>query len=428
MTDLASLTRDEAAERGRPPRRRAVRRARRPARPVRGRALGGHLDDLVHLPRARRRAPSSTASGDVVVGDPQRRAARPGDRRARSAPAPGPPRRQRAGRQLAPDRHRHRATRSCAPSTPTTSWSTSGPPSSPTWPATPWPASTSPTSRRVHGFVVERPETWTVHQQLRARARSRTLDDGGRRWTFGDTPPLSTYVTVVNAGPFHELRSARGGHDLGLYCRQSLKQFLERDAEELFDLTERGLRLLRRAVRPAVRAGALRPGLRAQHGRRDGELGLRHLDRQRALPQHPDLRPARRPGAEILLHEMAHMWFGDLVTMRWWDDLWLNEAFASWASNWAAVNATEFTDEWATFLAGGKMGGYRAGHVPGHPPDPRRGARRRAGDGQLRRDHLHQGRERPQAAHGLRRRGRLRRGPARLLPRRTRGATPCSTT
>ena len=89
--------------------------------------------------------------------------------------------------------------------------------------------------------------------------------------------------------------------------------------------------------------------------------------------------------AQILLHEMAHMWFGDLVTMQWWDDLWLNEAFASWASNWSGVNCTEFTDEWATFLAGSKMARLPAGHVTGHPPDPGRGAERRAGDGELRR-------------------------------------------
>ena len=128
--------------------------------------------------------------------------------------------------------------------------------------------------------------------------------------------------------------------------------------------------------------------------------------------------------AAVLLHEMAHMWFGDLVTMQWWDDLWLNEAFASWASTWAAVNATEYTDAWATFLAGLKLAGYQVDMGPAtHPirgdvPDVD------AGDGQLRRDHLRQGPERAQAAGRLRRRGRVRRGAARLLPRPRVGQHP----
>ena len=70
----------------------------------------------------------------------------------------------------------------------------------------------------------------------------------------------------------------------------------------------------------------------------------------------------------ILLHEMAHMWFGDLVTMRWWDDLWLNEAFASWASTWASENATDYTDADATFLAGLERAGYQADMSPASHP------------------------------------------------------------
>ena len=66
-------------------------------------------------------------------------------------------------------------------------------------------------------------------------------EDGGRVWTFPDTPPLSTYVVVVNGGPFHEIREQRGDHSLGLYCRQSLKQFMERDAQFILDVTEQGL-------------------------------------------------------------------------------------------------------------------------------------------------------------------------------------------
>ncbi len=76
----------------------------------------------------------------------------------------------------------------------------------------------------------------------------------------------------------------------------------------------------------------------------------------------------RQSRASVLMHEMAHMWFGDLVTMRWWDDLWLNEAFASWAATWALAGATEHTDAWAGFLAALKVEGYRADMSPGTHP------------------------------------------------------------
>ena len=176
---------------------------------------------------------------------------------------------------------------------------------------------------------------WTVTSNS-APDRVEDADDGGRRWTFADTPRLSTYVTVVNAGPFHELRSRAR--------RPRPRPLLPAVAQAVPRARRRG------AVRPH-RAAAWRSSASASAqpfpqerydqvfvpnmGGAMENWGSRHLDRQRALPQHADLRPAGRPVAQILLHEMAHMWFGDLVTMRWWDDLWLNEAFASWASNWA---------------------------------------------------------------------------------------------
>jgi aminopeptidase N len=226
-----------------------------------------------------------------------------------------------------------------------------------------------PDLKAPHGFVVDAHETWTVTSNS-APDRVEDLDDaqgGGRRWTFGDTPSLSTYVTVVNGGPFHELRSRRGGYDLGLFSRQSLRQYLERDAEELFDLTDRGLAFF-----------GERFGQRFAQERYDqvfvpnmggamenwGSVTWTDSVLYRSTPTYGQ----RAVRAQILLHEMAHMWFGDLVTMRWWDDLWLNEAFASWASNWGGVNCTEFTDEWATFLAGSKMGGYRQDMSPATHP------------------------------------------------------------
>ncbi len=226
-----------------------------------------------------------------------------------------------------------------------------------------------PDLKAPHGFVVDAHETWTVTSNS-APERVDDLDGdqgGGRRWTFGDTPKLSTYVTVVNAGPFHELRSSRGGYDLGLYCRQSLRQFLERDAEELFDLTDRGLAFFgERFGQPFAQERYDQVFVPNMGGAMENWGSVTWTDSVlfRSTPTYGQ----RAVRAQILLHEMAHMWFGDLVTMRWWDDLWLNEAFASWASNWAGVNCTEFTDEWATFLAGNKMGGYRQDMSPATHP------------------------------------------------------------
>jgi len=223
-----------------------------------------------------------------------------------------------------------------------------------------------PDLKAPHGFVVDAHESWTVTSNS-APDLVENLDDGGRRWTFGDTPRLSTYVTVVNAGPFHEIRSTRGGYDLGLFSRQSLRQFLERDAEELFDLTDRGLAFFgERFGQPFPQERYDQVFVPNMGGAMENWGSVTWTDSvlYRSTPTYGQ----RAVRSQILLHEMAHMWFGDLVTMRWWNDLWLNEAFASWASNWAGVNCTEFTDEWATFLAGGKMGGYRQDMSPATHP------------------------------------------------------------
>jgi aminopeptidase N len=223
-----------------------------------------------------------------------------------------------------------------------------------------------PDLKAVHGFTVSAPETWTVLSNSRHSSVD-DLPDGGRLWTFEDTPRLSTYVTVVNAGPFYEVRARRGDYDLGLFCRQSLKVQLDRDAPELFLLTEQGLAWFGEQfgspfpqekydqVFVPDMGGAMENWGCVTWG--DGVL-------LRGTPTYDQ----RRQIALILLHEMAHMWFGDLVTMKWWDDLWLNEAFASWAATWAAVGATEYQDCWAGYLATGKIEGYRVDMGPASHP------------------------------------------------------------
>jgi aminopeptidase N len=228
-----------------------------------------------------------------------------------------------------------------------------------------WACFDQPDLKAPHRFTVSAPASWTVTSNCAPEAV--TTEGDAKTWLFPDTPPLSTYVVVVNAGPLHEIRSTRGGHDLGLFSRQSLKQFLERDAEELFDLTAKGLAFF------GDRFGMPFPQERYDQvfvpnmgGAMENWGCVTWTDAVlfRSQPTHAQ----RAMRASVLLHEMAHMWFGDLVTMQWWDDLWLNEAFASWAATWAAVNATDYTDGWAGFLAGQKLEGYRMDMSPGTHP------------------------------------------------------------
>jgi aminopeptidase N len=228
-----------------------------------------------------------------------------------------------------------------------------------------WACFDQPDLKAVHAFTVTAPETWTVLSNT-GDAEVEEVD-AGRRWAFGDTPRLSTYVPVVNAGPFHERRAERDGRALGLYCRQSLASYLDRDADELFDITAAGLAFFgEQFAMPFPQRRYDQVFVPDLGGAMENYGCVTWSDASifRNAPTHGQ----REERAAILLHEMAHMWFGDIVTMRWWDDLWLNEAFAEWAANWATAAATEFTDKWAGFLTGAKLAGYRADRAPtSHP-------------------------------------------------------------
>ena len=169
---------------------------------------------------------------------------------------------------------------------------------------------------------------------------------------------MSTYVTVLCAGPYHEVRETHDGIDLGLYVRDSMKQYL--DPDDLFLITRQGFDFFHEqfGVRyplpkydqvwvPDFNAGAMENFGCVVHGEEY------YIFRSQVTDYEFENR------ANTILHEMAHMWFGDLVTMRWWDDLWLNESFAEWASHWCNAQATRFADAWTTFLSIRKNWGYR---------------------------------------------------------------------
>ena len=230
-----------------------------------------------------------------------------------------------------------------------------------------WACFDQPDLKAPHRFTVLAPATWTVTSNSGPDAVEDAEQADARLWHFPDTPRLSTYVVVVNAGPFHEIRRQHDGYDLGFYCRQSLVPHLERDLDELVTLTRQGLAFF------GDKFGVAFPQARYDQvfvpnlgGAMENWGCVTYGDSQlfRTPPSHNQ----RAVRAEFVLHEMAHMWFGDLVTMQWWDDLWLNEAFASWASNWAMAQATEFTDQWASFLALYKRPAYEMDMGPGRHP------------------------------------------------------------
>ena len=194
---------------------------------------------------------------------------------------------------------------------------------------------------------------------------------GLARWVFPETPPLPTYLAALCAGPFHAVRSEYAGphgtYPLGVFARASMAEHL--DAEEILEITRAGLAHYERefvvpypfgkydqVFVPEFSFGAMEnPGVVTF--REDG-----YLYRSRVTEA------ARESRAMVIMHEMAHMWFGDLVTMRWWDDLWLNESFANWAGYGVAASATRFTGAWTTFALAQKAWAYVQDQLPSTHP------------------------------------------------------------
>ncbi|MFL6105462.1 MAG: aminopeptidase N [Marmoricola sp.] len=190
------------------------------------------------------------------------------------------------------------------------------------------------------------PEDWLVV----ANARGQQVEPG--RWEFEQSQPLSTYFVTLVGGPYHRIADHHDGIDLGFLCRSSMVAALEADADELFTMTKQcfdefhrlfGIRYAfdkyDQAFVPDFNAGAMEnPGCVTF---REGLLFTTKTPRSMRVQR-----------ATTVAHEMAHQWFGNLVTPKWWDDLWLNEAFAEYMGNRVAAEVTEFSDAlvWAALV------------------------------------------------------------------------------
>jgi len=222
-----------------------------------------------------------------------------------------------------------------------------------------------PDLKATFTFTVTAPLDWQVVSNS-PTPQAEPLDDKRGIWRFGTTKVLATYVTALCAGPYHVARGEHRGIPMGVFCRGSLAEHL--DAEEILDVTKRGFDHFEARFAqpypfekydqlfvPEFNAGAM-----------ENAGAVTFLEDYVFRSKVTDAAYERR--AETILHELAHMWFGDLVTMRWWDDLWLNESFATYASVECQSSATRWTDAWTTFANLEKTWAYRQDQLPSTHP------------------------------------------------------------
>ncbi|MYV54695.1 aminopeptidase N [Streptomyces sp. SID3212] len=223
-----------------------------------------------------------------------------------------------------------------------------------------------PDLKATFRFSVRAPEGWTVI------SNSPTPEPEDNLWQFAPTPRISTYITALIAGPYHAVHSSyeKDGQSvpLGIYCRPSLAEFL--DADAIFEVTRQGFDWFQEKFDydypfakydqlfvPEFNAGAMENA---------GAVTIRdqYVFRSKVTDAAYETR------AETILHELAHMWFGDLVTMEWWNDLWLNESFATYTSIACQADApgSRWPQSWTTFANSMKTWAYRQDQLPSTHP------------------------------------------------------------
>ncbi|QAY73853.1 aminopeptidase N [Agromyces protaetiae] len=234
-----------------------------------------------------------------------------------------------------------------------------------------------PDLKAAFRFTVTAPSHWQVVSNQ--PTPEPTIHPSGRRaddvskatWAFEPTPRISSYITALIAGPYDVVRDELTSSDgkvvpLGVFSRKSLSQYL--DADYIFEKTKQGFAYFEQKFGvaypfdkydqlfvPEYNAGAMENA---------GAVTFTEVYVFRSKVT--DAIKERR--VVTILHELAHMWFGDLVTMKWWNDLWLNESFAEWASTIATAEATEWHEAWTTFNSMEKAWAYRQDQLPSTHP------------------------------------------------------------
>ncbi|KOV98793.1 aminopeptidase N [Streptomyces sp. NRRL B-1140] len=223
-----------------------------------------------------------------------------------------------------------------------------------------------PDLKATFQFTVKAPEGWTVI------SNSPTPEPQDNVWVFEPTPRISTYITALIVGPYHSVHSVyeKDGQSvpLGIYCRPSLAEYLDSDA--IFEVTRQGFEWFQEKFDyaypfekydqlfvPEFNAGAMENA---------GAVTIRdqYVFRSKVTDAAYEVR------GETILHELAHMWFGDLVTMEWWNDLWLNESFATYTSIACQADHPEsrWPHSWTTFANSMKTWAYRQDQLPSTHP------------------------------------------------------------